>query len=323
MAWIESHQSLLKHRKTMRMVVLLAVDRFKLIGHLHALWWWALDNVPMDGDLGDLTDEEIAMGAEWDGDAAAFAAALTAAGFINVREDTRVLHDWYDYAGKLLGKRQRDRERKHPPEPSADIARSSDGIPSDVARNSDGIPTEVAGTVPNRTVPNRTNQDPGKDPGALAEELPTGPNDLPPDDTGVAASAPREDKAPDKGPRAASQEAKALAIGLHTALEERGVTVFEPKWQAKSQAVAERLIRQLGDARQVEALIAWALQHPFWGTKIRNMAKIADLAAEWQQRALAETGPPVRAAPSGTSQFDRNQALLHRLMAQEAGGGRT
>lgn len=46
MAWIESHQTLSRHRKTLRAAALLHVDRHKMIGHLHELWWWALDNVP-------------------------------------------------------------------------------------------------------------------------------------------------------------------------------------------------------------------------------------------------------------------------------------
>lgn len=138
---------------------------------------------------------------------------------------------------------------------------------------------------------------------------------------GEATSAPPKEQAPDKGSRSVSSEAKALAVALHATLENRGVTAFEPKWQVKSQSVAERLIRQLGDAPQVQSLIDWALSHPFWGTKIRNMAKIADLAPEWQQRPLTENGPPVRAAPVLASQFDRNTELLQKLMAQEAGGG--
>ncbi|MCL8207248.1 MAG: hypothetical protein K6V97_04120 [Actinomycetia bacterium] len=98
MAWIESHQSLLRHRKTNRVVALLGIHRCQLIGHLHCLWWWALDNVPVDGALGDLSDTEIARAAEWDGDPTAFVRALTVAGFIDERPEGRFLHDWIDYA---------------------------------------------------------------------------------------------------------------------------------------------------------------------------------------------------------------------------------
>ena len=54
MAWIESHQSLSRHRKTLAVVAELKVDRHKLIGHLHELWWWALDNATAEGALGQI-----------------------------------------------------------------------------------------------------------------------------------------------------------------------------------------------------------------------------------------------------------------------------
>lgn len=112
MAWIESHQSLSRHRKTTRAVSILRVDRHKLIGHLHSLWWWAIDNVGSDGSLGDLTDDEVAQAAEWTQDAALFVGALSAAGFIDSDESGgRCLHDWYDYAGKYLCRREVNSER--------------------------------------------------------------------------------------------------------------------------------------------------------------------------------------------------------------------
>src|SRR5690606_32242764 len=91
MAWIESHQSLLKHRKLFGALRILTrdqrstagrpavgtpVDRFKLIGHLHALWWWGLDNADIDGNLGDVDAYQIAAAAEWDGDPKLFLEAL-------------------------------------------------------------------------------------------------------------------------------------------------------------------------------------------------------------------------------------------------------
>ena len=111
MAWIESHQSLLTHRKTLRAAALLRIRPVLLIGHLHVLWWWALDNLPNDGDLGDLTDGEIASAALWTKSATTFLGALTAAGFIDANPDTRSLHDWYDYAGKLNNRRAQAKER--------------------------------------------------------------------------------------------------------------------------------------------------------------------------------------------------------------------
>ena len=110
MAWIESHQSLLTHRKTIRAATLLKVNRYQLIGHLHALWWWALDNAP-DGVLAELTAEEIAEATGWPTKRGAeLVQALVEAGFIDV-EPAR-LHDWMDYAGRLIVRRTAERERQ-------------------------------------------------------------------------------------------------------------------------------------------------------------------------------------------------------------------
>lgn len=165
MAWVESHQSLSRHRKLVRLIALLKEDKHKLIGHLNELWWWGIDNVPSDGDLGDLLDEEIAFGAEWTGDAAEFVSALTTAGFIDVSDDgSRCLHDWHDYAGKLLDKRAADRERKRKKKDDGangapeEVAAHARNIPEELQRKSNGAPEEVAGTVPNPTLPNQPDQ---------------------------------------------------------------------------------------------------------------------------------------------------------------------
>lgn len=112
------------------------------------LWWWALDNVKPDGALSGLSAEEIALAASWDGDAESFVAAMVDAGFIDELDGALFLHDWYDYAGKLLEKRETDKSRKR-------VQRMSSGRPADVQRMSSGCPTDVAGTVPNPTQPNQ------------------------------------------------------------------------------------------------------------------------------------------------------------------------
>jgi hypothetical protein len=112
MSWIESHQSLSRHRKTMRVVSVLKVDRHKLLGHLHELWWWGLDNADTDGNLEGIAEEQIAMGAEWPvKDATRFVAALVDGGFLEGSPGAYILHDWYAYAGKLNTKRAANRER--------------------------------------------------------------------------------------------------------------------------------------------------------------------------------------------------------------------
>jgi len=153
MAWIESHQDLGTHRKTMRLCTLLKIDDLRAVGLLHFLWWWALDNVP-DGNLTGLTDKELALACHWKGKPEALINSLCQAGWIDRGNGTVKLHNWQDYAGKLVTKRlanqryqreHRERERL-----------LSDDCQQDVRLTSDLC---QGATVPNRTQQNSTEDD--------------------------------------------------------------------------------------------------------------------------------------------------------------------
>lgn len=111
MAWIESHQELAGHPKTKRFRRALGVSVPMAIGHLHLLWWWALDYA-QDGDLSRYEPEDVADAAMWEGDASQFLDALATAGFVDRDGKTVVLHDWDEYAGRLIQKREQNRERQ-------------------------------------------------------------------------------------------------------------------------------------------------------------------------------------------------------------------
>jgi hypothetical protein len=154
MAWIESHQTLRDHPKLMRLARLLDVPRTSAAGLLHFLWWWALDHAE-DGDLTDFDALDLALAAGWEGDPDTFVKALEEcgpgqrAGFLACTDGRLVLHDWHDYAGKLVDRRVKDRERKKAQRKKSDVG------PKDVQRTSVGTPT-----VQNRTVPNPTEEPP-------------------------------------------------------------------------------------------------------------------------------------------------------------------
>ncbi len=107
MAWIESHQTLQLHPKTQKLSRKFNISIPAVIGHLHCLWWWAL-NYAEDGDLSKFDDEDIAIGALWEGDGCEFVQAIADVGFLD--EDRR-LHDWDDYAGRLLDQRAASKKR--------------------------------------------------------------------------------------------------------------------------------------------------------------------------------------------------------------------
>jgi hypothetical protein len=129
LAWIELHQNVISHPKLYALADRLKVDRMQALGHLCALWLWAVDNAE-DGDLSPFGAEAIAEAARWRRRPQVFVDGLRAAGWI---DESGAIHRWWSYAGKLVDKRRRDRARKRP------------GFPGDVPRNSSGSPTEVAG----------------------------------------------------------------------------------------------------------------------------------------------------------------------------------
>lgn len=116
MAWIESHDNLKDHPKTRRAARLLGVSVPTIIGHLHLLWHWCLSYAE-DGDLSGYDAADIAEAVMWDGDPNQFIDALLncgpagKTGFLERDDQGRLLvHDWYDYAGRLLEKREEARE---------------------------------------------------------------------------------------------------------------------------------------------------------------------------------------------------------------------
>lgn len=110
MAWLQSHQSLGQHPKLRRLSALLGVSKAQAVGHLHCLWWWCLDYAP-SGDLVKYEEIDIALAAEWTGDVADFIDGMERAGFLDRGEHGWIVHDWRDYAGRLIEQRERNTER--------------------------------------------------------------------------------------------------------------------------------------------------------------------------------------------------------------------
>jgi hypothetical protein len=113
-AWIESHQTLRDHPKKDALAEALFsgsvpddVADYAAVGLLQHLWWWALDYA-QDGDISPFSDRQIARACRWSGDPACLVSALLSSGFLT---EDRYLNDWHDYAGKLIERRERNRER--------------------------------------------------------------------------------------------------------------------------------------------------------------------------------------------------------------------
>jgi hypothetical protein len=82
MPWIESHTGLARHPKTLRLARILGIPVPAALGHLHLLWWWAIEYAP-DGGVGRFDAADLALACMWDGDEAALLPALQRAGFVD------------------------------------------------------------------------------------------------------------------------------------------------------------------------------------------------------------------------------------------------
>jgi hypothetical protein len=148
MAYIESHQEIEEHPKTKRLARSLGellppmpveVLRSVAIGYLHRLWWWAISYAP-EGDITKYGAAGIADGVGWPGDPDSFLAALMDSGWVDRDGE---LHDWGDYAGKLIERRRKEAARKREQRQGEDIRETSDGHPQDVAGNKPNLTNQT------------------------------------------------------------------------------------------------------------------------------------------------------------------------------------
>lgn len=152
MAWIELHQSLIRHPKVIRVSEALGVSRLTIVGHMAALWCWALDAKP---DGGPLTDLDVRTGAEWVG-RKDFTAALTDARFIDAGVDGLWLHNWPIYTGKLRDQRELRKQSNR----EAQTRRRERLSASSQRVVSADFDDSQHSTQPNPTQQNRTEPDP-------------------------------------------------------------------------------------------------------------------------------------------------------------------
>ena len=110
MAWIKSEQALASHPKVHLLAKDLGVSVPQSVGHLHLLWWWALDYAD-DGNLTRYRDF-IPNASQWVGDEDLFITSLIKHNWIDEVDGKLVIHDWLDYTGALIETREKDAERK-------------------------------------------------------------------------------------------------------------------------------------------------------------------------------------------------------------------
>lgn len=101
--WIKSHVNLADHPKVFTLSRTLSVPVPYVIGTLHLLWWYGMRYSWKDGDVSRYGAQGIATACKWDKDPEALVTALQEAGFL----DGLKIHDWLDFAGRLVKDRIR------------------------------------------------------------------------------------------------------------------------------------------------------------------------------------------------------------------------
>lgn len=111
MAWIQVHQTLKDHRKVYAAADALDIEPAHALGLIVSFWLWALDNAP-SGSLDGISNRMIARAAQWNGNADEFVEALKSAELLDETSDGELeLHDWQEYAGNLIEKREAEKQR--------------------------------------------------------------------------------------------------------------------------------------------------------------------------------------------------------------------
>lgn len=159
MAWLQVHQTLKDHRKLFDAADELEITPPHMMGLLVSFWLWALDNAPK-GDLTGITPRMIARAAQWDGEPEKLAETLIRAGWIDKNKDGALeIHDWYEYAGKLIDQRQAEKERSARRRAAA--ASSSDDMP-DNHTPTEGQPPDAEQTTGGKSRQDQSRQKKGK-----------------------------------------------------------------------------------------------------------------------------------------------------------------
>jgi hypothetical protein len=108
--WLEYHDSVRDHPKLIKAARDLGIPKVHLLGHISSLWTWTLRMAP-DGNLSSFSDEDIEIGAEWDGPPGKLVEVLRSRRWLDKIEDGYAVHDWPEYARHLKAAEWKRQER--------------------------------------------------------------------------------------------------------------------------------------------------------------------------------------------------------------------
>lgn len=108
MAWIESHEEIGDHSKTVQLYVQLNCNVPTAVGYVHLLWHYTLRVAWETGDLSAFPPSTIARACHFEGDPDAFISALQKAGFL----DGFIVHEWQEYAYHIIYQRKYNKQKR-------------------------------------------------------------------------------------------------------------------------------------------------------------------------------------------------------------------
>lgn len=297
MAWIESHQTLGQHPKTRKLAHLLGVSKPAAIGHLHCLWWWAIDYAE-DGDLARFDPLDIAIGAEWDGDECDFVNAMYKAGFLDAGPDnTYIIHDWDHYAGKLIERKKANAERMR--KARAERESGTEKPRADHVQRTQRARVER----PNLTVPNQTKPDS------------TGPSVAAADATDPA-DEPEETPSSEPKPMPRNGAAQTMLAVLHEDI----LKIPPPTDYGRAAKKAHDLIRAGCTLNEMQEIAAWMLRDPWHadkGVTIYTLATARDNyhSSKSQPANMTRVSPPSRRTTNASGDDNMTNDELEHFTA--------
>jgi hypothetical protein len=119
MAWLQAEQGMVNHPKTAELAVAFGWNKYEAAGRLLSFLSWCLEYAPT-GEVGKYNDAVLAGSVGLDSkDGAKFVRSMVEARWLDRRDETLLVHDWRDYAGRYL----QESKFKHHPDKWAEVCR--------------------------------------------------------------------------------------------------------------------------------------------------------------------------------------------------------
>jgi hypothetical protein len=258
---------------------------------LVCLFLWAADD-RWDGDLTGLSDEDIELAAEWEGEPAVFVKTLAEVGFLEGSQGTFIIHDWKEHnpyaaarGSRVANARKAAAERWSRRESHGEMQSACDP-------HAESMHDIQKGSAPNPTQPNPD---------------PTQENPMSEQSSDEEGPSPQRSTEP-------SQEACRLAALLKSEiLRNKADFRVTPKQERNWAVTAQRMI-DLDDRKsgEIEKLIRWAQRDEFWRTNILSMDKLRDKFDQLQMKCGSQGGK----SPYGGSINGSGKSMEERLAEQ-------